>query len=192
MKPRILAAALLAIAPLPLLAADWALDTDQSTLGFVTIKNGDTAESHRFDGLTGTVSEAGAVAIDIPLASVETFIDIRNERMRDLLFQVATQPLATISAEVPMADFDDLEPGQRMTGDVPVTVQANGQSASYDAMVNVTRLGEDAVAVSSAMPITAYTADFKYEDGVAELRDIAELDSISAAVPVTFDLIFRR
>jgi hypothetical protein len=31
-----------------------------------------------------------------------------------------------------------------------------------------------------------------YGDGVAKLKELASLDDISAAVPVTFDLIFTK
>jgi hypothetical protein len=38
----------------------------------------------------------------------------------------------------------------------------------------------------------ADTLDLGYEDGVAQLREIAGLDSISPAVSVTFDLVVTR
>lgn len=190
MRRLLLAAALTGIA-LPA-AAEWSLKGDASTLGFVTIKNGDTAEAHSFSGLEGGVDEKGVAEISIPLSSVETFIDIRNERMRDILFRVADFPAATVTAEIPMADLADLADGERATSELDLTLAANGAEAYYFAEVAITRIGPDLVAVSTVRPMIADARDLGYEEGVAQLREIAGLDSISPAVPVTFDLLFTR
>ncbi|MFQ6553659.1 YceI family protein [Aestuariibius insulae] len=173
-------------------AQDWTLSSDASSVGFVSIKNGDTAESHMFSGLTGAVSDAGAVEVSIPLANVETFIDIRNERMRDILFKVADFPAATVSTEIVLDDFADLAVGTRRATDVEITVAANDSDASYDAALYVTRISDTAVAVSTARPVIADIRDFNYDDGIEQLREIAGLDAISPAVPVTFDLVFEQ
>ncbi len=188
----LLASCLIILAPTLALAQDWTLSSDTSSIGFVSIKNGDTAESHMFSGLSGGVSDAGAVEVSIPLANVETFIDIRNERMRDILFKVADFPAATVSAEIPLDDFADLEVGARQSTDIEITVAANDSDAVYDAAVYVTRISDASVAVSTARPVIADIRDFNYDDGIEQLREIAGLDSISPAVPVTFDLVFEQ
>lgn len=180
MRPLALAAALMLTA-LPALA-DWTLDGDASTIGFVTIKNGGTAKAHRFSGLSGSVSAQGTAEVSIPLDSVETFIDIRTERMREILFRVADHPAATISAVLDMEALGSRAPGDRLTQEIDITVSTNGAEAAY--------LG--AVAVTTARPVIADARDLGYEDGVAQLRDIAGLDAISPAVPVTFDLVFTK
>ena len=67
--------------------AQWSLDNDSSTLSFVTVKADHVGEVHTFDHLTGTIEDDGAVVITIELASVNTMIDIRNERMQAMLFE---------------------------------------------------------------------------------------------------------
>lgn len=188
--PRITLAAALACLALPTAAADWTLSTDASTLGFVTIKNGDTAEAHSLSGLSGTVAEDGTAAVDIPLVNVETYIDIRNERMRDILF--AAVPTATVTAQIDLDSLADLAPGARRTQELEVTLAANGQEVDYFTDVTITRVADDMVAVSTARPLIADARDLGYEGGVEELREIAGLDSISPAVPVSFDLMFSR
>lgn len=190
MRPLALAAALMLTA-LPALA-DWTLDGDASTIGFVTIKNGGTAKAHRFSGLSGSVSAQGTAEVSIPLDSVETFIDIRTERMREILFRVADHPAATISAALDMEALGSRAPGDRLTEEIDITVSTNGAEAAYLGAVTVTRIDDGMVAVTTARPVIADARDLGYEDGVAQLRDIAGLDAISPAVPVTFDLVFTK
>ena len=74
----------------PTCVADWVLDSENSHLSFVSIKNGVVAEVHRFDTLRGGVNDNGTAALKIGLASVETNIPIRNDRIKSMLFDVAT------------------------------------------------------------------------------------------------------
>jgi hypothetical protein len=67
--------------------------------------------------------------VSIPLSSVETFIDIRNERMRDILFKVADFPTVTVTAEIPMDDLAAPSDGERTTSEVDLTLAANGAEA---------------------------------------------------------------
>lgn len=182
----------LTLTTLPAVAADWTLDGATSTIGFVTTKNGDTAEAHSFEGLSGSVTGAGAAEVSIPLASVETFIDIRNERMREFLFKVADFPAATVNADLDMAALEKLAVGERMTQEIEIVVATNGTEADYFGDVTVTRVGDNMVAVTTARPFIADARDLGYEEGVAKLQELASLEAISPAVPVTFDLFFTK
>ena len=70
--------------------ADWTLDNAGSRLSFVSIKATNVAEVHTFDALSGSVGGDGHARVVIQLASVNTLIPIRDERMREMLFQTAT------------------------------------------------------------------------------------------------------
>ncbi|NSX54415.1 YceI family protein [Parasulfitobacter algicola] len=168
----------------------WTLDGDASAISYVSIKNAETAEPNLLPGLTGMIADDGAAQIDIALSSVETYIDIRNERMQEHLFKVATYPIASLSAQLDMAQFADMAAGATMDVEFPVTVASNGQEASYDVMAAVTRVGDDRVAVSSRQPVILYADELGYAEGLATLQEIAGLDSIQLAVPVSFTLVF--
>ncbi len=185
-------AAALALVALPATAAEWQVAAEASTLGFASIKNGEIAETHEFGALSGKIAEGGKAEIAVSLASVETRIDIRNERMREILFDVATHPFARITAEIELGGFAELEIGERTGARLPITVAANGQTVDYEAQVNVTRIGEDRVSVSAAEPVVVHAADLGYGAGVEKLREIAGLESISPVVPVTFDIVLTR
>ena len=54
----------------------------------------------------------GTASLDIDLASVNTGVDIRNERMREIFFAVAENPKATVTAALDPAGFAGLAVGQ--------------------------------------------------------------------------------
>ena len=95
---RTIAALLLTMAIAAAAQADWQLDNNQSHLTFVTIKATHIAEVHRFTQLQGSLNPAGQADIEIALASLETNIPIRNERMQQMLFDTDLFPSASITA----------------------------------------------------------------------------------------------
>ncbi|MEO0680830.1 MAG: YceI family protein [Pseudomonadota bacterium] len=190
--PALALALLLAAVAAPALAGGWAVDSAASAFAFVSVKNGEIAEAHSFGELTGEVHEDGAAEVRLGLGSVETGIEIRNARMREMLFQVADHPLAMIHADIDLAAYDAMAVGERRMEVREIAVAANGEQAFYMAHLAITRIGEDRVAVSSALPILVEASDFGYGAGLEALRAVAGLDSISPAVPVTFDLVLAR
>ncbi|MEM8553673.1 MAG: YceI family protein [Pseudomonadota bacterium] len=173
-------------------AGAWTLDSAGSAISYVTMKNGEIAEPNLLSGLSGSVSEDGAATVEIALSSVETYIDIRNERMREFLFQVADFPVATVTAALDLDDIADLPAGGMTEASFEVTIATNGTENSYDAMAFVTRASDDRVMVTSKQPIIVYADEMGYEGGLAKLQELAGLDSIQPSVPVSFNLTFTR
>lgn len=176
-------------APLP--DGMWQLAADQSSVGFVTIKAGNVGEAHRFKTVEGSVAPDGAVSLTLDLASVQTGIDVRDQRMRDMLFEVASFPRARLSGKIDTAALRELAPGQRKAMDVPVTLDLHGTTTMMDAKLMVTRLDGDSVLVETAAPLIVDAASVGLGEGVEKLRAIANLPAISTAVPVTASLVFR-
>ncbi|RMF08014.1 MAG: YceI family protein [Alphaproteobacteria bacterium] len=172
--------------------ARWSLDTEISHLSFGSIKKGDIGEVHHFTEMQGAIGADGKASLTIALDSVETWIDIRNERMREFLFETARFPTATITATLDMAALEGLKVGEVLNLEVPVTLALHGQSSAVDTSLTVARLGPDRVLVVSRELVMIDASDFGYEDGIEKLMDLADLPSISAAVPVSFVLMFTR
>ncbi|MFO7857053.1 MAG: YceI family protein, partial [Paracoccaceae bacterium] len=158
----------------------------------VSVKNGEVAEVHAFGELSGAVHADGAADVTVALASLDTGIAIRDERMRETFFEAARFPLAVIYAETDPAAFADLAPGGRRTVAVDLVVALRGARATYPALLAVTRLGEDRISVSPIRPILVSVEDFDLGAGLEALRAVAGLESIAPVVPVTFDLVLER
>ena len=86
--------------------SEWVVDTKNSHVGFASVKNKTIAENHRLSGLTGTVGSDGQALINIDLATVETLVPIRNERIREILFDVAKFPSAIIQTKLDMDEIN--------------------------------------------------------------------------------------
>lgn len=187
---------ILVVALAPMMAmstaqAHWSLENEASTLSFVTTKADNIAEAHTFDTLSGSIDEDGVVAISIELASVNTMIQIRNERMQTMLFATPMFPNATIAAQVDLAAVSAMAPGSSMTMPLEFTLDLHGMSNSYTADVRVTRL-EHGVVASTLKPVIVNADSFGLADGVEALREVAGLSRISKAVPVSFSVVFAE
>ena len=171
--------------------AQWELDSERSAINFISVKNAAIAESHSFGGLVGYIGESGNVQLNIDLASVETLIPIRNERMRDMLFETATFPNATATASVDKQVLSEVAQGGTVTTEIPVQLDLHGVKAELQVPVTVLSDGGNLRVVSSR-PVVVNAADFKLAEGVEALREVAGLNTISTAVPVTLNLQFNH
>lgn len=176
----------------PLADGAWALDPAGSRLSYVSIKAGEVAEANRFDTLAGTVAADGTASLDIDLASVNTGVEIRNERMREIFFDVAGNPKASVTAKLDPAAFAGLAVGQSLARPLMANVTIKGVSSDVETEVLVTRVSADRVTVVPTAPVIISTDMFGLTDELGELRALAELPSITPAVPVTFSLAFTR
>lgn len=172
--------------------ADWQLQPTDSSLTFTSTKNALITESHSFTSLTGAVDSHGAAQISIALASVETQVPIRNERLQVMLFEAQTFPVANITANLTLDPMLTLAVGQSMTQEIPLTINLHGISQTRATALNVERQAATVFVVTNIEPLLIDVADFDLTDGVQALREIAGLKSITPIVPVSFSLNFRQ
>lgn len=171
--------------------AQWELDSEHSTINFISVKNSVIAETHSFDGLVGYIGKNGNVQLNIDLASVETLVPIRNERLRELLFETASFPNATVAAEVDPAILAEVATGGTVSVEVQLRLNLHGVEESLT--VPVTVFGDGgSLSVLSSRPVIINVADFGLAPGVETLRKVASLTTISTAVPVTLNLRFSH
>lgn len=168
----------------------WKIEPENSSIAFASIKNDAIGETHHFNDLSGSVDANGNVSVDIDLASVETYIDIRNERMREFVFN--NVPSAKLTAEVEMQDLVELEVGSSTTTDAFGTLSLLGTEVDVDAVLFVTRLSEDKVMVSTDGMAMLNIADAGISDGIDKLQEIAGLDSITRVSPITMRLFLTN
>lgn len=174
----------------PALAAEWTLNPDASHLAYGTIKIDDIGEVNSFTNLSGHVSEDGKVEIDIDLSSVETNIDIRNERMIEHVFRKAAT--ATLTADIDMGAVSELEVGASTTVEVDATLSLVGTDVEFYTDMFILRLSEDTVMVSTKDMVFISTEDAGVSDGVDKLMELAQLPGITRTVPVTARLMFTQ
>lgn len=171
-------------------ADSWTLDADSSRIAFGSVKKNTLGEVHHFESISGTVSAEGAVVIEINLNSVQTNIDIRNERMIEHVFKAA--PAATLSAQVDMAALNALPVGGSMVSEVDATLALAGTEAELYTDMFILRLAADSVMVTTNDMIFLDTEEAGIDGGIDALKALAELSGITRAAPVTLRLMFSQ
>ncbi len=162
----------------------WQVIPENSAIYLVTTKKQHIAEVMQIPGLTGQY-RAGKLQLEIDLSSIDSGVPIRDQRMREHLFDVASAPSARLTAALPAAM---LQPGRHTVG---FTLEMRGASHDYTADIWVSALNNDRLLVSLVKPIVVQAKDFGLVDGVDTLADLVNLAHISYAVPVTASLVLQ-
>ena len=172
--------------------ATWDLVNEKSSLSFVSIKAIDIAEVHRFTEMAGRISDKGKAVVTIELASVDTGVPIRDERMQEMLFETDKYPLATARAKIDMKTVDAIAPGSSTRLTTTLDIDLHGVRVTVDANVVIAKLDEKVLMVTSSKLIILNAAAANLVDGIEALREVASLPSIGNAVPVSFVLVFEN
>ena len=166
--------------------AQWAtLDSENSSVTYVSTKLNDISEIHGFDSISGSISDSGTVNISIDAASVNSNIELRDDRMREFLYEVTAFPEIGISAEI------DLEALPEGTSQLEFPAIVNLKGVEIPVTVNAfVSLSDSAITVSSAQPILLYVASVGLAEGVAKLAELAGGITIGGSTAVNFSLSF--
>ncbi|MEP3847160.1 MAG: cytochrome c family protein [Paracoccaceae bacterium] len=171
-------------------AADsWTLDASTSKVAFGSVKKDNIGEVHSFEAMTGSVASDGSVAVEIDLSSVQTNIDIRNERIIEHVFKNAKS--ANLNASIDMNELKALPVGATTLIDVEGVLSFLGATIDIEAEMFVARLSDTQVMVTTNDLIWLATEDAGITAGIDKLMELAELPSITRAAPVTMRLIFN-
>ena len=166
--------------------AEMKLDNALSSLSFVSVKKGTAGEAHHIRKLSGSISASGELKVMLNLASVDSKIDIRNERIKKHLFETATHPTATITANIG---------SEAPTGVTMVTgegiLDMHGVTTTIPVNVIIANTG-DKLVIASATPIIIKASDYGMEAGVKKLQELAKLPSVATAIPVSFTFTFSK
>ena len=172
--------------------AQWELIGSDSVVNFVSIKKSRVGEIHHFSGLEGKIKTNGSVSFNIDLASVETNIPVRNDRMKSMLFEVVEFPKANLSGKIDLTYLSNLKVGESYQDSIEFGLSLHGISQQILSDLTIIKLTDNQVMITSTKPIIIDTEDYKLSEGVEMLRSVAKLSSISTAVPVTFSLVFKK
>lgn len=171
--------------------AGWKLDNQRSTLNFVTVKNSAVTEVHQFKKLSGFVDDNGQVTADIDLASVDTNIKIRDQRIRNMLFQVANYPEANLSAKLNIEPLKALKVGESMVMPVDFELALHDNVQRITAPVSVVALADGGLQVTTIEPVVVYANKFDLDGGVKALQEVANLNAIAMGIPVNAQFVFK-
>ena len=146
--------------------ADWALNQDASDLYYITSKAAAVSELNSFSELSGSINEEGEATLTISLASVSTAVDIRNERMRDIVFEVSNYPIASISLNTDGDAMTAMSSGESIRASYDASIQLHGTEQMLTAELLVTKMENGGLQVSLAKPLIINAASFVLAESV--------------------------
>lgn len=163
---------------------------EASSLNFISIKKSSIAELNTFTALQGSLDEKGDLHLTVGLASVNTGIPTRDDRIREFFFQVPQYPEATIYATISPAKYSGLKPGEEVLLEVEATLDLHGVSQVVKSSLRVIRMANGQLLATTVHPILLNIAEFNLGAGLEKLRGLASLPSIDSIIPVYFELVF--
>jgi hypothetical protein len=172
--------------------ADWALDGAASSFYYVTSKAAAVSEVNSFGGLSGSIANDGTAMLMIDLKTVNTAVEVRDQRMRDIAFKVAEFPMAHVTVKVDAAALDAMAPGAMSAASYEASVNMHGVTAAIPAELRVIKVDADTVLVQTAKPLLVAASAVGLAEAVEELRTVANLPSINPQVVVDFSLTYNK
>jgi polyisoprenoid-binding protein YceI len=172
---------------------NWQVHLPASSLTFNTTKSGavgigGVTETMRFKSFKGGMDAQGNIQLDINLASIDSGVMIRDERLQTILWNVATHPVVSFKAKIKPEDLQKINAGKESVG---ITVDGQlsmaSQSKAIKAELQVTPVHNKRM-VSTRQAIIINANDFGLNSGVETLRVIMGLSYLSTSAPVTFQL----
>jgi OmpA-OmpF porin, OOP family len=169
---------------------DWVLNAPLSHVYLTTEKLEAVIEKHQFMSVEGAVNKDGDATVKLDLGSLETHIDIRNVRMRFLLFETFKFPNAIITTRLDKARLRELATKSTINYPLILTVNMHGVSNQIQTVVSISRTSDTTVTVATTAPIVVTADSFGFVPGLAKLSDAAGGIRIVPQASITFDLVF--
>jgi len=178
-----------ALAPLISFANTWTLDTAESSISFVSTKKDTVAEAHVFNDFSGSI-ESNTATVTILPDSVDSGIGIRNERMREFLFETGVFPKITITAWA--GSLGDLPVNVSTKIKVPATLSLHGVSKKIIMDVTILKTTDSSITITSQKPVIIKAEDYNLNEGIIKLSSLVGDIPITKAVPTYFSLVFKN
>jgi polyisoprenoid-binding protein YceI len=117
-------------------------------------------------------------------------VDIRDERLRTMLFNVKVTPQAHFEAQLDPALISALPANGARDVDLNGSLTLAGQTQPVAAKLRVARVG-GGLQVATRAPIVVDANQYGLKPGVEALREVMGLNFLASAAPVTFSLVLH-
>ena len=168
--------------------ADWQVQPENSAINFVSTKQSHIREVHQIQSFDVSVQDEKQVSLKLDLSSVESGIPIRNERMREMLFDVSNFRYATLTFQLPTS-LNTITKATRY--EISAQLQLKGKQAPVQLDILLSP-GNEQITATLLKPVIVSAQQFGLEQGVEALRKIAGLTSIGYSVPVNATILLKK
>lgn len=169
---------------------------DEVDVSFLTTKvsatNGTVTELNTFDKASATLNFDGKLDAVIDLGSVNSGIEIRDQRLQDHIFSSVKNMALLVSGKVDLSDINQLEVGQSLVLHQPLHLTFGGKEIDVSAELLVVRQADNQLSVTSLKPMILDLTLFDVDQGVNKLTELAGLNAIALQVPTFLHAAFTR
>ena len=170
----------------------WQLVSEHSDVSFISIKQSQLVEVNRFNAVDAQLYSNGKFAFSVDLNSVDTGVALRDQRLQQFFFETDVLPTMFFEGRIDAKKLDQLAVGLSVTESVAGTLSLHGIKQSLTAELIVTRLSSKRFMIRSYKPLLLDIQQFELQQGLAMLKQLAGLSSISEKIPVSLNLEFER
>ena len=149
-------------------------------------------EQSSFTANKSQLDTEGNFTMNIDLSSVKTNIDLRDQRLKDWVFETGQFANAEISGKVEMSAINKLQEGETISLQQPLLINIHGKKINFNADLSIQRNMNNKITVSTRTPVILDIKQMGMTEGVARMVEVMGLSSIVEQVPVSFDGIFTR
>ncbi|HTO71798.1 MAG TPA: YceI family protein [Myxococcota bacterium] len=169
----------------------WRLVPAESAIHFVGIKNDAVGVPGSFSSLEGAFDSAKHSGwVEVKLGTAETGNPARDENIRSHFFEAPKFPVARFeTAGLPAPDALPA-PGTSAKLELVGSLSLHGGSLALRIPAVVSRDAQNHFHVRNAAPVVLTAKDLGMEAQLAALKAVCGHESLSAAIPVDFDLAF--
>ncbi|QDO85637.1 YceI family protein [Shewanella psychropiezotolerans] len=171
-------------------SAQWSLAPSSAELKFLSTKvlmnKQSITEISSFQTLSGTVSDDGELELKVKLGSVNTQISIRDQRLRDWVFEVSKFQDAEISGKIAKVNLTALAVGAPLRIKLALVLKAHGKEIPLEADLQLVKDLGGSIYVSSISPILFDVKQLGLNISIEKLIEVMGLASINQQVPITF------
>ncbi|MDE1460902.1 YceI family protein [Spartinivicinus poritis] len=195
MQKIILITTLAASTALPVQAA-WQVQSEHSKVNFVTEKiftNGKSVkETQLISGVSGQVNDQKQAEIKIDLATIDTKIPIRNDRIKQWVLDTTNYRYATVKADLSGIDEQKLTVGAAKQMEVDGQLTIRETTLPIKLFVKVTKNAAADYLVESYQDTSININQYGGEAGVQQMTKVMGLKSITSVVPVKWALTLKQ
>lgn len=171
-------------------------NAQDSTITFLSSKinkqlNSITEQSS-FTASKSQLDTEGNFIMSIDLSSVKTNIDLRDQRLKDWVFEIGKFANAEISGKVEMSAINNLKDGDAISLQQPLLINIHGKKINFNADLSIQRNMDNKITVSTRSPVVLDVKQMGMTEGVARMVEVMGLSSIVEQVPISFNGTFTR
>ena len=156
----------------------------------MSIKKGNIAQTHSFSDISGSITASKAVLVIKP-DSIDSRVPIRDERMREFLFETNLYPRIVVSIALDKS-LDKLLESRTIAITLPATLEMHGQQAEVNIHARVTQVDDSTLLVTSTSSVLVKATTFNMVEGIQKLSNLVNGLEIAEMVPVNFSLVFTK